>query len=123
MPRPPQYFFLFKQTIAGMLGATRVLSLRHFMEEYDYDDFLEGEAIDCTSPRSLASAFACRFLGTVPSEYAEVLSFALVSFLAQCSGRTINKSDQEAVKALVALPMGDEKQFIQWMDAYFRDVA
>jgi hypothetical protein len=99
------------------------LSLRRFIEEYDYDDFLEGEAQDCLSPRALAMAFACRFLGTVPSDCGEVLSIALVSYLAQCSGRTINQSDHEAVKALVVLPTNDEKQFAQWMDAYFRDVA
>lgn len=105
-----------------MLRGTRRLSLRHFIEEYDYDDFLEGEAQDCPSPRALATAFGCRFLGILPSDYAEVLSIALVSFLAQCSGRTVNKSDHEAVKALVTLPTFDEKQFAQWMDAYFRDV-
>jgi len=124
MPRPPQFFINFKRTVEAMLRGTRSLSLRHFIEEYDYDDFLEGEGPECASPRALAMAFACRFLGTVPSDYGDALSIALVSFLAESCGRKqLDKSDFEAVKALVSLPIKNEKQFGQWIDAYFRDVA
>jgi hypothetical protein len=124
MAQPTNHFFGLKRTVEAMLRGTRQLSLRHFIDEYDYDDFLEGEALDCGTPRSLALAFACRFLGTVPSDYVEALSIALVSFLAESDGRKqLDKSDFEAVKALVALPIKDEKQRALWMDAYFRDVA
>jgi hypothetical protein len=105
-----------------MLRGNRRLSLRHFIDEYDYDEFLEGEGALCATPRALASAFACR-LGTVPSEYVEALSVALVAFLAECSGKQISKNDHDAVRALASLPASDEKQFGLWMDAYFRDVS
>ena len=124
MLRQPTYFVRFKRTIEAMLRGTRRLSLRHFIDEYDYDDFLEGEAQDCGSARALALAFACRFLAVVPSDYGEALSIALVSFLAESDGRKqLDKSDFEAVKALAALPITGDKQLTQWMDAYFRDVA
>lgn len=122
--RQPQFFIGFKRTIETMLRGTRRLSLRHFIDEYDYDDFLEGDALECATPRALAIAFACRFLGVVPSEYSDALSVALVSFLAESSGRKqLDKSDFEAVKALVSLPTKDEKLLTQWMESYFRDVA
>lgn len=124
MARPADFVFNFKRTVEAMLRGTRRLSLRHFIDEYDYDDFLESEALDCGTPRTLALAFACRFLTVVPSAYAEALSIAIVSFLAESDGRKqLDKSDFEAVKALVSLSIKDEKQFGQWMDAYFRDVA
>lgn len=124
MPRPPQFFFDFKRTVEAMLRGARHLSLRHFIDEYDYDEFLMGEALECATPRALAMAFAGRFLSTVPSEYSEALSIALVSFLAESCGRMqLDKSDFQAVKVLVSLPTKDEKQLGQWFDAYFRDVA
>jgi hypothetical protein len=124
MPRLPQFLFDFKRTVEAMLRGNRRLSLRHFIDEYDYDDFLEGEATQCTTPRALASAFACRFLTAVPPEYVEALSVALVAFLAECGGRMqLNPSDFAAVKSLATLPQTDEKQFGLWMDAYFRDVS
>ena len=47
-----------------------------------------------------------------------------MSFLAESSGRKqLDTSDIEAVKALVGLPIKDDKQLALWMDAYFRDVA
>jgi len=124
MPRPLQFFFDFKRTIEITLRSVRRLSLRHFIDEYDYDEFLEGEAPECQTPRQLALAFACRFLATVPAEYGEALSIGLVSFLAESCGRKqLDKCDIEAVKALVGLPVMDDKQLALWMDAYFRDVA
>lgn len=100
------------------------MSLRHFIEEYDYDDFLESEAAECLSPRQLAAAFACRFLPVVPDDYASALAVGIVSFLAETAGRgQLDKSDIEAVKALASLPVKDDKQLALWMDAYFRDVS
>jgi hypothetical protein len=106
------------------LRGVRRLSLRHFIDEYEYDDFLEGEGPECATPRALALAFGTRFLDAVPSEYANVLSIALVSFLAECCGRKqLDTSDIDAIKTLVSLPTKDEKQLGQWLDAYFRDAA
>ena len=124
MPRQPNFFFDFKRTVELTLRGVRRLSLRHFIAEYDYDDFLEGEGPECTTPRALALAFGARFLDSVPSEYANVLSIALVTFLAECCGRKqLDKSDIDAIKTLVSLPTKDEIQLGQWLDAYFRDVA
>jgi hypothetical protein len=124
MPDTRPFLFQFKRTVEMMLRGTRRLSLRHFIDEYDYDDFLEGEASKCPTSRTLALAFGTRFLSTVPPEYAEALSIALVSFLSECAGRTnLDNSDIEAVKTLVALPTKDKNQLTKWMDAYFRDVA
>ncbi len=81
MPRPPKFFFDFKRSVESMLRGSRRLSLRHFTDEFDYDEFLEGEGSVCATPRSLALTFAIRFLSTVPPEYAEALSVALVSYL------------------------------------------
>lgn len=124
VPSLPRYFFDFKRSVETMLRRNRRLSLGHFIDEYDYDDFLEGEALSCASPRSLATAFAVRFLSTVPQEYAQALCLALVAFLSECCGRSKpDASDIDAVKTLFALPCKDENQLTKWMDAYFRDVA
>ena len=124
MPRPPKFFFDFKRTVEAILRGNRRLSLRHFIDEYDYDEFLEGEASVCATPRPLALTFAIRFLSTVPPAYAEALSVALVSFLSESCGRSkLDASDIDAVKTLVALPIKDENQLTKWMDAYFREVA
>jgi len=124
MPRPPQFFVDFKRTVELTLRGVRRLSLRHFIDEYDYDVFLEAEGPECATPRALVVAFATRFLSSVPSDYADVLSMAIVNFLAECCGRKqLDQSDFEAVKTLVSLPIKDEKQLGQWLDAYFRDVA
>jgi hypothetical protein len=124
MPGTSKFLFDFKRIVELTLRGVRRLSLRHFIDEYDYGDFLEGEARDCATPRAFAIAFAVRFLGSVPSEYADALSIALVSFLAEsCSRMHLDKTDFEAVKTLVNLPIKDERQLNQWMNAYFRDVA
>jgi hypothetical protein len=68
--------------------------------------------------------FSERFLGEVPSEYANVLSMALVNFLAErCGRKDLDNGDFDAIKTLVSLRIKDEKQLPQWLDAYFRDVA
>jgi len=124
VPHPPKSFFDFKRTVELTLRGVRRLSFRHFIDEYDYDDFLEGEGPECTTPRALALAFGARFLDVVPPEYANVLSMALVNFLAECAGRKqLDTSDIDAIKTLVSLPTKDEKQLGQWLDAYFRDVS
>lgn len=120
----PKFFFEFKRSVETMLRGNRHLSLRHFIDEYDYDEFLEGEASLCATPRALVLAFATRFLSTVPPAYANALSVALVGFLSESCGRSkLDASDIDAVKTLVALPIKDENQLTKWMDAYFRDVA
>jgi hypothetical protein len=40
-----------------------------------------------------------------------------------CDRKQLDKSDIDAVKALVGLPVKDDKQLALWMDAYFRDVT
>lgn len=124
MGKQSNSFFAFKRTVEAMLRGNRRLSLRHFIDEYDYDEFLEGEASLCPTPRGLVLAFATRFLNTIPPEYAEALSVALVSFLSESSGRsTLDASDIDAAKTLVALPVKDQNQLTRWMDAYFREVS
>ena len=84
----PKFFFEFKRSVETMLRGNRHLSLRHFIDEYDYDEFLEGEASLCATPRALVLAFATRFLSTVPPAYANALSVALVGFLSESCGRS-----------------------------------
>jgi hypothetical protein len=124
VPHPPKFFFDLKRTVELTLRGVRRLSFHHFVDEYDYADFLEDEARECATPRALSIAFAVRFLDSVPTEYANVLSMALVNFLAECSGRKqLDASDFDAIKTLVSLPTKDNRQIEQWLDAYFRDVT
>ena len=123
LPDLPKHFFDFKRIVETTLRNVRRLSLRHLMEQYDYDEFLDKEAKECASPRALAIAFSIRFLDAVPVEYAQSLSMALISFLAECSGRRqVDATDIDAIKTLIALPTKDEEQIGKWLDAYFRDV-
>src|SRR5687767_9951531 len=98
MPRPPKFFFNFKQTVDYMLNQVDGVSRRDLDRLYDYDDFLEGEALQCQSARELAIAFASRFLGSANAAYFRVLSFSLVRFLARESGRAVDDADKEALK-------------------------
>jgi hypothetical protein len=124
MSRPSHFHQRFKRIVENSLTSVRGLSLRHFCGVYDYDDFLDGEALQCTTSRQLAVAFASRFLDTVPPAYAQAISMALVVFLAEQSGhKQLDKTDQEAIKELVPLDPKDERQLGLWMDAYFRDVS
>jgi hypothetical protein len=119
----PKFFNDFKRIVESTLRSIRRLSLRHFIEQYDYDDFLETEARECKSPRALAIAFAVRFLDAVPTDYGQALSMGLVTFLSECCGRRqIDATDIDAIKTLIALPTKDEEQIGKWLDAYFRDV-
>lgn len=123
MPTAP-FFLTFKRIVEGTLRQMKHLSLRHFIDEYDYDDFLEGEGVECGSPRELALAFGVRFLGLVPVDYGQALSIALVTFLAESAGRkNLDPSDLRAVKDLFSLPIKDETVLGQWLDSYFEDVA
>ncbi len=124
MPLPSKFFINFKRNIESTIRGMRRLSFYHFLDEYDYDDFLEGEAQECGSARALAIAFAIRFLDSVPPEYSMALSMGLVNYLAECSGRRqLDATDIDAIKTLVALPVKDRWQIEQWLNAYFRDVS
>jgi len=57
MAQPQKFFLDFKRTVELTLRGVRRLSLRHFIDEYDFDDFLEGEGPECATPRALAIAF------------------------------------------------------------------
>ena len=75
-------------------------------------------------PTILSADEVVRFLEAVPPEYAQALSAALVSFLSESAGRSsLDASDIDAARTLVALPIKDQNQLAKWMDAYFRDVA
>jgi hypothetical protein len=123
MPRPPQFLFDFKRTIQFVLSQIGGVSHGEFVRLYDFDDFLEGEALECHSPRKLAIAFAARFLADVRPAYRRALSLALVRFLARQSGRAVDESDNEAIKALSEIDTDDVNQLEKWLDAYYRDVV
>ena len=119
MPRPPQFLFDFKRTIDYMLSQVGGVSRRDFVRLYDYDDFLEGEALQCKTPRELAIAFAVRFLGSVsPAYFRGIFRLPLVRFLARQSGRSVG-DDDKAIKALAYVEPQDLHQLGQWLDAYF----
>jgi|SRR4051795_3069564 hypothetical protein len=122
MPRPSQFFFDFTRAVDYMLSQVRGVSRWDFVRLYDYDDFLEREAAQCKTARELATAFASRFLGSVNPAYFQVLSFALVRFLARQSGRAVDDGDTEALKALAEIEPEDQLQLEQWLDAYFPDL-
>src|SRR5207245_105115 len=122
MPRPPQFFLAFTRTVDYVFIKVTGVSRRDLVRLYDYDHFLEGEAAQCKSARELALAFASRFLGSVTPLYFQVLSLALVRFLARQSGRAVDDGDKEALKALAEIEPNDQLQLEQWLDAYFRDV-
>jgi len=122
MPRQPQFFIEFKQTIEFAFNQVAGVSHRDFNRLYDYDDFLEGEAVHCRTARELAIVFAVRFLGAVNPAYLRTLSFALVRFLARQSGRGVEEADHQAIKDLAEIEHEDPKQIELWIDAYFRDV-
>jgi len=122
MPRPPHFFFAFTRSVDYILGQVRGVARRDLVRLYDYDQFLEGEAAQCKSARELAIVFASRFLDSVSPMYFQVLSLALVRFLARESGRAVDEGDKEALKALADIDAGDRLQFEHWLDAYFRDV-
>lgn len=122
MPRPLPFLLEFERTIEFVLSQVSGVSRRDFIRLYDYDDFLEGEASQCETPRQLAIAFATRFLGAVSPAYFRALSFALVRFLARQCGRSVDEADKAAVKALAEIDCHEAGQVEQWLDAYFRDV-
>lgn len=45
----PKFFFEFKRIVELTLRSVRRLSLRHFIEQYDYDEFLEKVGAECTT--------------------------------------------------------------------------
>jgi hypothetical protein len=122
MAETPKFLFQFKESIAFVLSQVAGVSLRDFNRLYEYDEFLERDAIKCQTPRELALAFAARFLGSVSAPYVRALSLALVRYLARQGGRSVDKADQRAVKALTEIDADDPKQLENWMNAYFRDV-
>jgi hypothetical protein len=122
MPRPTQFLLDFKRTVDYVLSQVHGVSRRDLIRLYDYDDFLEGEAVQCKSARDLAIAFASRVLGSVSPPYFQVLSLALVRFLARQSGRAVDDGDKEALKALAQIDLTDGLQIEQWLNGYFPDV-
>ena len=123
MSHPTKFFFEFKQTVEFVLSQVSGVSLRDFVRLYDYDDFLQGEALQCESPRELANAFAARFLSSVSAAYLRALSYALVRFLARRTGASVGEADKAAIKALAEIEPKDPSQLEMWMNAYFRDVV
>jgi hypothetical protein len=123
MPRRQQFLHDFKQTVEFLLSQVGGVSRRDFVKLYEFDEFLQGEAQQCRTPRALAIAFAARFLARVNAAYFRVCALALVRFLARQSGRSVEDADKEAVRALAELDATDPYQLERWLDAYFRDVS
>jgi hypothetical protein len=120
MRRPPSNFrFRFRRVVETAFRDCEY-NIHLFRSEHDFDGFLETLAPQCEDERHIAFAFLCLFLPKVTERCAEAIAYSVMLFLSQSLGRvTPDGADIQAARALVDMPVKDEKQLTNWINSYY----